>query len=168
MSKFVIIINGIGGAGKDTLCDYISAQLEAINVSSITPIKEIAKAHGWNGEKDEKSRKFLADLKKVFIDFNNLPTEYLMEQYTAFIDGSAEILFAHIREADEIDKFRKRIKTSCVTMLIRRGENKSWGNCSDDDVEKYAYDYYFDNEKSLEEAQKAFHSFILRIINEYK
>jgi len=164
MNKLVIIINGIGGAGKDTLCDYIATHFETINVSSITPIKEIAGKNGWNGEKNEVSRKFLADLKKTFTDFNDLPTEYLMDEYHKFINGTAMIFFAHIREASEIEKFKQRISTPCVTLLIRRGENKSWGNESDDDVENYAYDYYFDNDKTLEETQKEFHTLISSIL----
>ena len=165
MDKLVIIINGIGGAGKDTLCEYISTYFETINVSSITPIKEIARKHGWNGEKDETSRKFLADLKKAFTEYNDLPTKYLMDEYAKFINGQARIFFAHIREASEIEKFRKRVKTPCVTMLIRRSENKSWGNDSDDEVENFAYDYYFNNDKVLEETQKDFHVLISSILN---
>jgi len=165
MDKLVIIINGIGGAGKDTLCEYIATHFETINVSSITPIKEIAGNYGWNGEKNEVSRKFLADLKKVFTDFNDLPTKYLMDEYDKFINGTAMIFFAHIREASEIEKFKRQITTPCVTLLIRRSENKSWGNESDDDVENYAYDYYFDNDKALEETQKEFHALISSILN---
>lgn len=166
MEKIVIIINGYGGVGKDTLCDYIASHYETINVSSITPIKEIAGNYGWNGEKDEISRKFLADLKRTFSDFNGLPTTYLMNEYEKFLNGSAVILFAHIRESDEIDKFKTRIKTPCITLLIRGCDNKSWGNCSDDDVENYTYDYYFHNEKPLIETQKDFHTLINKIVTE--
>ena len=67
MKKIVIIINGNGGAGKDTLCDFAGEVYDTMNISAITPIKEIAKANGWNGEKDAKSRKFLADLKQIFV-----------------------------------------------------------------------------------------------------
>ena len=40
------------------------------NISSITPIKDLAKLCGWGGEKNEKSRKFLSDLKQLLIDYN--------------------------------------------------------------------------------------------------
>jgi polyphosphate kinase 2 (PPK2 family) len=166
MVKVVIIINGAGGAGKDTLCEYVSAHLNSVNVSSITPIKDIAGSYGWNGEKDEASRKFLSDLKRTFIDFNNLPTEYLLTEYADFMNGPAVVFFAHVREPSEIDKFKERIQSPCVTLLIRRSENKSWGNDSDDDVENYSYDYYFDNDKALDETQIEFHSLICKIMNE--
>ena len=51
MKKTVIVINGAGGVGKDTLCDAVALHLPTCNISSITPIKEIARTFGWNGEK---------------------------------------------------------------------------------------------------------------------
>ena len=42
MRKAVIIINGNGGVGKDTLCEFAGAAYRTQNISSVTPIKEIA------------------------------------------------------------------------------------------------------------------------------
>ena len=56
MNKLTIVINGKGGVGKDTLCMSLPHR-RVRNISSITPIKEIAAMHGWNGEKDLKSRR---------------------------------------------------------------------------------------------------------------
>ncbi|MBO5879339.1 MAG: hypothetical protein J6Q68_02150, partial [Clostridia bacterium] len=67
MKKLVMVINGAGGVGKDTLCDFASAHFSVMNISSITPIKEIAAMCGWNGEKSDKARKFLSDLKALSI-----------------------------------------------------------------------------------------------------
>ena len=66
MNKAVIIINGAGGVGKDTLCDAAATSYKTRNISTITPIKEIAAQCGWNGAKDNKSRKFLSDMKKGY------------------------------------------------------------------------------------------------------
>ena len=43
MNKIVIIINGRGGVGKDTLCDFAAKHYKVENISSITPIKDLAK-----------------------------------------------------------------------------------------------------------------------------
>ena len=55
MSKVAIVINGPGGVGKDTLCELAARHFKVRNVSSITPIKEIAAMCGWHGEKDDKA-----------------------------------------------------------------------------------------------------------------
>ncbi len=159
MNKLVMVINGRGGVGKDALCDALTKQFKVINKSSVDPIKEIATRYGWQGEKTPGARKFLADLKQVFVEYNDLPTEYLVAQYEAFMASDAEVFCAHIREASEIDKFISRIPTKRITMLIRRPDPSGiapYGNAADDGVENYAYDYVFDNVLSLEESGKAF------------
>lgn len=92
-SKIVIIINGRGGVGKDTLCELAARRYPVTVVSSITPIKEIAARCGWNGEKDDKSRRFLYELKRLLVEFNDYPCRYLMEQYRKFLSGEEQILF---------------------------------------------------------------------------
>ena len=72
MDKVLIVINGKGGVGKDTLCDFAARHFKTRNISSVTPIKEIAKAGGWKGEKDAKARTMLSDLKKVFTEYNEI------------------------------------------------------------------------------------------------
>ena len=48
--KLTILINGAGGVGKDTLCHIAEARYRVRNVSSNTPIKQIAAHSGWQGE----------------------------------------------------------------------------------------------------------------------
>ena len=48
----IIAVSGKGGVGKDTLCAAIAEKYRVMNVSSVDPIKEIARGFGWNGEKD--------------------------------------------------------------------------------------------------------------------
>ena len=84
MNKFVIVINGRAEVGKDTLCDFIIENYRAKKISAITPILKIAYANGWDGKKDAKSRKFLSDLKRIFIDFNDLPNNYLIQEQQIF------------------------------------------------------------------------------------
>ena len=72
----------------------------------------------------------------------------------------------HIREGKEIDKFRKHIEIPCITLLIRRSSvRRQWGNESDDNVEKYAYDYRYDNDKELSEAKPDFQRFLKEMMD---
>ncbi len=164
MEKVVIIINGKGGAGKDTLCEAAAKAYRVTNVSSIDPIKAIAARHGWNGEKDDRARKFLSDLKRAFADYNDLPNRWLEERYQEFISGENEILFVHIREARQIDEFRRRVKGKCFTLLVRSARTEAqYGNVSDDDVENYPYDYVYENDRPLDDAGEDFLAFLREI-----
>ena len=163
MNKTVIVINGAGGVGKDTLCEFAEKHFKVMNISSITPIKEIAAMCGWAGEKTDKARKFLSDLKALSIEYNDFPTVWATKKYNEFLESDNEILFVHIREASEIEKFVKATDKKAKTLLIRGGSRmtkSNYGNASDDGVENYPYDYYFLNDKTLEEAEKEFVSFL--------
>ena len=165
--KLAIVINGAGGVGKDTLCMIAAKKYKVRNVSSITPIKEIASLCGWCGEKSDRARKFLSDLKRLTIEYSDFPTQYLTKQYAEFLATDEEILFVHIREPEEIAKFVRATGGAAKTLLIRGGERarkQMYGNAADDGVENYYYDYYFDNDKSLEEAEVNFTELIRRIL----
>lgn len=166
MHKLVIVINGSAGVGKDTICETVGKYYRVMNVSSIDPIKKIASDNGWNGDKNEKSRKFLAELKQLFVDFNDLPQKYLTERYQEFLRGDREILFVHIREPEEIAKFKNSVKENCVTLLVRGREDakKAWNNAADDEVENYKYDHYYVNCHSLEEMESDFLEFLRKEI----
>lgn len=168
MKKTVLVINGAGGVGKDTLCAMAAEKFRVENISSITPIKEIAKLCGWNGAKDDKSRKFLADLKKISVEYNDFPTAWAAEQYRNFMLSDKEVMFVHIREPEEIKKFVDATGGVAKTLLIRGGDRmakRTYGNAADDSVENYEYDYYFVNEKSLAEVKEEFCKFIFDIHN---
>lgn len=161
MEKVVIIINGKGGVGKDTLCAAAARRWRVENISSIDPIKAIAAQHGWQGEKDGRARKFLSDLKRAFADYNDLPNRWLEERCRGFAAGDGEILFVHIREGSQIAAFKRRVKGKCLTLLVRSPRTgAAYGNPSDDDVEDYPYDYIYENDRPLGEAEEDFLSFL--------
>ena len=162
MKKLVVVINGKGGVGKDALCEALARAYQVMNISAITPIKEIAATYGWRGEKDERSRRFLAELKRVFAEYNDLPNRYLLEEYEKFLKSDSEVLFVHIRENDQIARFVAGVHSPCITLLIRRravDERAQYGNAADDNVADYPYDCFFDNDLPLEESGARFIEF---------
>ena len=168
MKKIAMVINGAGGVGKDTLCDLAEKHFGVMNISTITPIKEIAAQCGWDGTKDARARKFLSDLKRLCVEYNDFPTNWALERYHEFLkDDSLQILFVHIREAGEIKKFVDATNGAAKTLLVRGGERmkkSNYGNVSDDEVENYSYDYYFTNDKSLEETELLFKEFLASVL----
>ena len=154
-NKVVIVINGKGGAGKDTLCESICRTRNAKNISSIDPIKEVARHYGWGGEKDDKARRFLSELKAAFVNYNNWPTVYLLDKTQQFLlDDSSEILFVNIREPDQIEEYKKAVSQCPVlTLLVKStlvNDCHLYGNTSDDNVYYYEYDYIFENAPPLD------------------
>lgn len=170
--KQVIIINGQGGCGKDTLIDFISEKYDVLAISAVDKIKDIAKQIGWKGGKEPKDRKFLADLKNLSDEYNGFTMTYMINQFIAFMsdmDGHNDIMFICLREPEHIRTLcdilnpiiqSKTKGSSVATLLIKRGEQKIYGNASDDDVNNYNYDYIFENNAPLEETKDKFISFV--------
>ena len=171
MKKIAIVINGRGGVGKDTLCDLASRHFRVKNISSVTPIKEIATMCGWDGRKDPKSRKFLSDLKQLCVEFNDFPTNWAYNEYLEFLENDQEVFFVHIREGAEIQKFIDRTGGRAVALLVRGGERMTGGalgNASDDEVENFSYNYYYTNDKPLEDAEREFVALLRQMLEDAK
>lgn len=169
MKKVAIVINGGGGVGKDTLCSLASKHFDIINISTIDPIKELASMAGWKGEKTDKARKYLADLKALCVAYNNFPTEWALVRYKEFLAGKSDILFVHIREPEEIEKFVRATGGEAKTLLVRaenRMRRSAYGNDADDRVEEYSYDYYFSNDGTLDESEEGFKKLLESILAE--
>ncbi len=163
--KLIIVINGKGGCGKDTLVGFAKDEFSVWNISSIDPIKKIASQFGYKEEKkDEKSRKFLSDLKKIFVDWDDIPVKYLMEKVKEFLDSDSHIMFVHIRERDEILKFHRLCdKLEFKDLIVKNlfitnpfTDNKRYGNNSDDDITSEGYDFIYENSKPLHMAKYDF------------
>lgn len=167
MEKQIFVINGPGGVGKDTLCVMAAKHFRVKNISSITPIKQIAAECGWQGEKTDRARKFLADLKSLTAEYNDFPTRWILKEYEDFLASEDEILFVHIREGEEIKKFVDGTGGRAKTLLIRGGtrfrrKKEKYGNAADDGVENYRYDFVFYNDRPLSETEGAFVAFLRR------
>ena len=156
--KNIVVINGTGGCGKNTFIKLISKYKKVYNFSSIDKVKEIARIIGWDGTKDEKSRKFLSDLKNLTKEYNDMPYNCTKEAIEEFKNSDCEIMFIHIREPEEI----KRIVDTfgAKTLFIKRENlNDITSNSSDGRVSKYKYDYSILN-TTLEEYEKKACEFI--------
>lgn len=161
--KQIIIINGTGGSGKDTFAEFCSKYGKVMNFSSIDKVKEIARLIGWDGQKTEKDRKFLSDLKRLTTDYNDMAFNSITEAVAQFENSNDEILFIHIREPEEIQ--RAASVFNAKTLLVKRaGLSNIQTNYSDANVDNYPYDYIIEN-TTLEELNNTALHFVSEIKN---
>lgn len=171
MNKVVVLINGKGGVGKDTICSIVAKHYTTINRSSIAPVKAAAKLLGWlNNDKSDKGRKFLSDIKMLSTEYNDYPFKCMLHDCESFVANPfAEVMFVHIREPKEIDRLKRSVASCCAckTLLIRSNRIKdTFGNIADDEVENYVYDYIYQNDKPLEDVADDFMPLFRRYIME--
>ena len=118
---------------------------------------------GWDGTKDEKSRKFLSDLKDLADEFNDFSTICIENKIKEFMSADAEILFLHMREPDQIQSFQQKYKNA-LSLLIRNDRiNVVTSNHADKNIFKYLYDMELDNSGTLEELEETAHVFVDRL-----
>lgn len=167
MIKKIIVINGSGGVGKDLFINFFiqnfctNINKKVFNISTVDIIKEAAKILGWNGDKDERSRKFLSDLKFLASEYNNCSFNYVNSQINQLNVSNNEIVFfIHCREPEEIKKFKIHYDDSLIILLITRPGVLITSNEADGNVLNYNYDYIIDNNLDFEHFNKECKKFI--------
>lgn len=122
-NKRIIIINGKGGSGKDTLVsDFITYTSKKYfsgicdNISSISPaenvmnhIRELSSSFGKEVpyEKTDEYRRMLHIIKTETDKYCNLSMNYLLHRLSSlfFKDINKKFIFVHIREPENIKTF---------------------------------------------------------------
>lgn len=183
MRKHVVIINGRGGVGKDTLVAAAARDVghTVINTSSIDTIKYVASHYfGWTGSKTDKDRKFLADLKQLVYGYGDTLYKNLYFNVLHMLETNddrskiSKIVFVHIREPQEIDRMKVDLKEYAAnnkdvhihTLLIRNPDDSvKYGNSADDDVAKYKYDLVYNNTLTEEMAVIDFPAWLFRTLD---
>ena len=150
----ILIINGYPKSGKDLFCEYACQNRDLVYaVSTVDRVKQVAVFAGWSGEKDEKGRKFLSDLKDAMTAYRDLPREwvinwidYRLEQLEKdpLIDLNNVLFLIHSREPADIQRW-KDLNGARALFIYREGMQQNWGNHADDEVANYDYDYYLNN-----------------------
>lgn len=172
MDKQVFVINGSGGVGKDTFVRLVSVELNNIlkrfhtvdNFSSVDKIKEIAREIGWDGQKTEKDRKFLSDLKSLASDYCDMPFRTMREKIIQFKKSEENIfLFLHIREPREIERAVGEFHAKTI-LVMRDSIGHIISNTSDKNVFTYEYDYIIENNGTAEELMEKAKKFVQEVI----
>lgn len=171
--NLVVIINGSGTAGKDTVVDIVDEKVYntfIYNISSIDRVRSAAEILGWRGCKGENDREFLHQLKMLASKYYDHSFHYMFFQYEHYnkmcgnLLGKHLIGFFHIREPEEIEKFKQSIQESgghVLTMLVKRDNIDKFNNDADKNVENYQYDYVIENNGTLEDLERS----VVRLFN---
>lgn len=150
----IFIINGSNRVGKNKFVKYFIKYCNSttFEISTVDVLKKIAKEYlGWDGKKDEKGRKFLVDLKKAWVEFNDGPFNDVVKK----IDKKkAEYSFVYCREPVEIQKFKNYYGDNLVTVLMKKDDREVANNEADMNVSNYDYDYIIDNNGTKEELEE--------------
>lgn len=156
----VYIVNGFPGVGKTSfekfLCEIVGED-KCVIYSSIDFVKEVAKFCGWDGTKDEKSRRFLSELKRSLTLWNDVPYKMVAQEIEWARNEEKKVMLIDCREPDEIHRFCKEQGAQAV--VVRRRDEHGAGNYSDMAVLDAVYDFEIWNDGSLEDLRAAAREF---------
>lgn len=158
----VILINGSNRTGKDKFVKIFSrlSGRKVFEISTVDHIKKIAKKLGWDGVKDDKGRLFLVNLKKACVEYDNGPFNLVIKKIKK---KQADVSFVHCREPEEINKFKEHYGDDLITVLMIKDDREVANNDSDRNVKNYEYDYYIDNNGTVEDLEKNVAEFVEKI-----
>ena len=164
----VIVINGKPTSGKSTfvrLCEEINEEEYVIELSMVDYVKKIAKTIGWDGKKNAKGRKFLADLKQAIegydknIIYNQIDSDMYYYSHSWLAHGAPVIFFINARNPADISYLVK--KYNAISLFIDNPNVPMVeSNPEDKDVENYRYDVTIVNDGTIEELEAKAEKFL--------
>ncbi len=155
--RYILIINGFPMSGKDLFCSMLGeiSDIPVFTTSWVEYIKLIAPEYGWDGKKDLKGRKLLADLTDKN---NNLCFDFVIEKEGTISSVKDEFIYCiHARRPKDIqdlkDYYTKLDDYRVITVCIRRFEveNRLQSNSADEEIFNFIYEYYLFNNLSISE-----------------
>lgn len=159
--KLVLIVNGKPRAGKDTFAQFLNELIPVYKYSMIDKVKTIAMECGWRGQKTEKDRKFLNDLKKLTDDYSSMAFIDVLEKVEAFDNGeiTEDVMIIDVREPEDIEELADA--TGAITVFIKNDNVPAiTSNPADANVENFDYDITIDNSGTLEDFKEAVEEFL--------
>lgn len=163
-----VIINGVARSGKDTFIAMCGQHTAVKNISSIDQLNDFARQIGWDGNKNDKYRKFISELKQLVVNFNDAPTNYLLSQIKLH-QASDGVLFMHVREATEIAKIQRYSPLRVITLKIVRNVAVPQNSADLDASGGYRhYDYVIYNYTTLFDLANEAKLFVDQLMKNYK
>lgn len=147
----IFVINGTGGSGKSTFVSYCkSFNPNVREISTVDHVKTVATLAGWDGVKDERGRRFLADIKDAMDRYDELSKKNVDKVIEA---NPNHIYFINARSPEDIEYFCK--KWGALSVLITNPRiSPITSNHADAKVLEYKYDFVIKNDGDLEWLEK--------------
>lgn len=174
--KNLILISGKARHGKDQLSQYIIEQFKLENKKVIQfaygdYLKEIAERYfGWNGEKDEQGRQLIqyigTDLVRKKLNMPNFWVNHIVNLVRIIEDLYDYVIITDCRFPNEIKIPKDIFKDNAISIRVHRNDFKSpltreqQSHLSEIALDDYAFDYYIDNNSTLQDLKYKTSQFI--------
>ena len=165
MDKLVFVVNGKPRAGKDTFAMILNRYMDVYKYSSVTKVKEIATLCGWDGQKEERDRKFLHELKMLTSEYSDMSHQDVVNEINKYQNGEieADVFVVDVREPEDIKRLVEEV--GAITVFIENNNVPAiTSNAADANVENYEYDFVIRNNgtmKEFEDEIKLFMEFLM-------
>ena len=162
--KKIYIVNGKPRAGKDTFAELLGKHCRVFKYSSVDKVKQIAAKCGWDGGKMDKDRKFLADLKRITTEFNDMSYDDVAEKVAYFLKTDFfDVMLIDIREPEEIERAIEGYGAEAI-YINNVNVPMVTSNESDANVNNFVYDYIIANDGTLDDFAETVNDFYNRIV----
>ena len=165
MDKLVFVVNGKPRAGKDTFAMILNRYMDVYKYSSVTKVKEIATLCGWDGQKEERDRKFLHELKMLTSEYSDMSHQDVVNEINKYRNGEieADVFVVDVREPEDIKRLVEEV--GAITVFIENNNVPAiTSNAADANVENFEYDFVIPNNgtmKEFEDEIKLFMEFLM-------
>ena len=165
MDKLVFVVNGKPRAGKDTFAMILNRYMDVYKYSAVTKVKEIATLCGWDGQKEERDRKFLHELKMLTSEYSDMSHQDVVNEIEKYRNGEieADVFVVDVREPEDIKRLVEEV--GAITVFIENDNVPAiTSNAADANVENFEYDFVIPNNgtmKEFEDEIKIFMEFLM-------
>ena len=175
----VVILNGPGGSGKDTLYemikDYMPNKNEVLRVSTVDLVYDAMEALfstetrgdvlAGKEQKEDAYRQLMHEVKMSWTKYCDGPTQYIVDYYNNIVKNVStrdiqpvKLMFTMLREPEEIVKLKEHFNKSGIIVLTMyifgRTSPTDYQNDCDANVnnlpEGFSYDVEIDNSGDLD------------------
>ena len=162
----IFVVNGVSGGGKTTFENIVKNfalkdNKTVLVMSMAADAKEFCKeCLGWDGIRDDKSRKLLADIISALTSYGEIPKLCIVSEIRErLFEDAPACIFIDAREISDIKWFEHHLGATSI-IVKRKNNTANWTNHADREAqERYAYDLEIYNYDGLEELKATAENF---------